>query len=193
MAFSLQTWHSPIEFNSIPDASGAMMGNAVTALRLHFLHGIVEEEIDEDSIEVRPRVLALNLPPQQLDAPDAAPAQLDLPRVTAVDALPLPDVRLQRRTVLEAAERVEHLRDPVVGEHGDLVDVVEVAGALAVEAGPEVGDEDLGALVQADGGGFVGVAVVEAGEVVDEEVDEGGGGSFGFFDASGESSVKAVF
>lgn len=169
------------------------MGNAVTTLRLHFLHGIIEEEIDEDSIELRPRVLPLNLPPQQLHAPDAAPPQLDLPRVTAVDGLPLPDVRLQRRTVLEAAERVEHLRDPVVGEHGDLVDVVEAAGALAVEAGPEVGDEDLRALVQADGVAFVGVAVVEAGEVVDEEVDEGGGGSFAFFNAGGESPGKFVF
>lgn len=170
-----------------------MMGNAVTALRLHFLHGIIEEEIDEDGIEVRPRVLPLNLPPQQLHAPDAAPPQLDLPRVAAVDGLPPPDVGLQRRAVLQAAERVEHLRDPVVGEHGDLVDVVEVAGALAVEAGPEVGDEDLRALVQADGGAFVGVAVVEAGEVVDEEVDEGGGGAFGLLNASGDSSVESIF
>ena len=75
---------------------------------------------------------------------------------------------------------MEDLRDAVVGEHGDVVDVVEGAvGALAVEAGPEVGDEDLGALVEADGVVEVAVAVVEGGEVVDEEVDEGGGGFVG--------------
>ena len=35
---------------------------------------------------------------------------------------------------------MEHLRDPVVCEHGDLIDVVEVAKAFALEAGPEVCD-----------------------------------------------------
>ena len=169
------------------------MGNAILALGLQFLHAIVQKEIDENGIEPRPRVLSLNLPPQKLDAPDAAPAQLDLPGVTALDDLLPPDVRLQRRTVLEAAEGVEHLGNPVVCEHGDVVDVVEVAVAFALEAGPEVGDEDLGALVEADRAGFVVVAVVEAGEVVHEEVDEGGGGSFAFLDACGEGSAKPIF
>lgn len=108
------------------------------AFRLQFLHGIVEEEINQDSIEMRLRMLALNLPPQKLDAPDAASAQLDLPRVTALNGLPLPDVRLQRRTVLQTAEGVEHLRDPVVRKHGDAIDVVERAIVFAFEAGPEV-------------------------------------------------------
>ena len=106
-----------------------MVGNAVEAFCLHFLHSIVEEEINQDSIEVRLRVLTPNLPPQKLDAPDAAAAQLDFPPMPALDDLPLPDVGFQRRTVLEAAERVEYLRDAVVGEHCDLIDVVEVAKA----------------------------------------------------------------
>ena len=117
-----------------------MVGNAVTAVRLQFLHGIVEEKIDQDSIEVRLRMLTLNLPPKKLDAPDAASSQLDLPRMTAVNGFLLPDMRFERWTVLEAAERVEHLRDPVVCEHGDLIDVVEIAEAFAFEAGPEVCD-----------------------------------------------------
>ena len=176
----------------IPDASCAMVGNAVEALCLHFLHRIVEEEINQDSIELRLRVLTPNLPPQQLDAPDAAPPQLDLPRVPALNHLFLADVGLQRRTVLQAAERVEDLRDAVVGEHGDLVDVVEGAEAGALEAGPEVRHEDLGAFVEADGGVFVAVAVVEAGEVVDDEVDERGGGSFASVDAGGEFAIEMV-
>ena len=68
------------------------------ALRLHFLHSIIQEEINQDRI--KPRRLRLlrmqppNLPSQKLDAPDAASAQLDLPRVTARDGVLAPDVRL---------------------------------------------------------------------------------------------------
>ena len=126
--------------SSIPNAPGAMVGYTVMTFRLHLLDGIVEEEIDQDGVEVRRRVLAHNFPPQQLDAPNTAPTQLNLPWMAAVNGLLLPDVRLQRWTVLEAAERVEHLRDAIVCEHGNLVDVVEGAVAFAFEASPEVGD-----------------------------------------------------
>lgn len=66
---------------------------------------------------------------------------------------------------------MKHLGDSVVGEHGDLIDVMERAKALAFEAGPEVCNEDLGALVETDCGAFELVTVVQAGEVVDNEVD----------------------
>ena len=146
--------------SSIPDTSGTMMGNALLTFPFHLLHRIVQKEINKDSIEPRLRMLPPNLPPQKLNAPDAASSQLDLPRVTAIDQFLPPDVRLQRRAVLEAAEGVENLGDAVVCEHCDLIDVVEGAVALALEAGPEVRDEDLGALVEADDGVLVGVAVV---------------------------------
>ena len=176
----------------IPDTSRTMMGNALLAFPFHFLHSIVQKEINKDRIKLRPRMLPLNLPPQNLNAPDAASSQLDLPRVTAANHFLLPDVRFQWRAVLEAAEGVEHLRDPVVCEHGDLIDVVEVAEAVAVEAGPEVGYQDLCALVETDNGALVFVTVVQAGEVVDEEVDEGGGGAFGSLDAGSEGPVEMV-
>ena len=178
--------------SSIPDTFGTMMGNALLAFPFHFLHSIVQKEINKDSIELRLRMLPLDLPPQKLNAPDAASSQLDLPRVTAVNHFLLPDVRFQRRAVLEAAEGVEHLGDPVVREHGDLIDVVEIAEALAFEAGPKVGYQDLGALVETDDGVLVFVTVVQAGKAVDEEVDEGGGGAFGSLDAGGEGPVKMV-
>ena len=168
------------------------MGNALLSFPFHFLHSIVQKEVNKDRIEPRLRMLPLNLPPQKLNAPDAAASQLDLPRVTAVNRLLPPDVGFQRRAVLEAAEGMEHLGDSVVGEHGDMIDVVEGAEALAFEAGPEVGYQDLGALVEADDGALVFVAVVQAGEVVDEEVDEGGGGAFGSFNAGGESALEVI-
>ena len=178
--------------NSIPDTSGPMMGNALLAFPFHFLHSIVQKEINKDSIELRLRMLPLDLPLQKLNAPDAAPSQLNLPRVTAVNHFLLPDVRFQWRAVLEAAEGVEHLGNPVVREHGDLINVVEVAEALALEAGPEVGYQDLCALVETDDGVLVFVTVVQAGKVVDEEVDEGGGGAFGLRNARRKLSFKAV-
>ena len=55
---------------------------------------------------------------------------------------------------------MKHLGDPVVCEHGDLIDIVERAKALAFEAGPEVRDEDLGALVEPDCRAFELVTVV---------------------------------
>ena len=55
---------------------------------------------------------------------------------------------------------MKHLGDSVVREHGDLIDVMERAKALALEAGPEVCDEDLGALVETHGGAFEFVTVV---------------------------------
>ena len=62
--------------------------------RLHFLHSVVKKEIDQDGVEMRLRVLTLNLPAQKLDAPDATSSQLDLPRVTAPNGFLLPDVGL---------------------------------------------------------------------------------------------------
>ena len=168
------------------------MGNGLLAFPFYFLHRIIQKEINQDGIKPRLRMLPPNLPPQKLHAPDAAASQLDLPRVTALNRLLPPDVRLQQRAVLEAAERVEHLRDPVVGEYGDVINVVEAAEAPALEAGPEVCDQDLGALVEADEGALVFVAVVEAGEVVDEEVDEVRGGAVGSLDAGREGALETV-
>lgn len=40
-----------------------MVRNTFMAFRLHFLHSIVEEKVDQDGIEMRLRMLTLNLPP----------------------------------------------------------------------------------------------------------------------------------
>ena len=55
---------------------------------------------------------------------------------------------------------MKHLGDPVVREHGDLIDVMERAEALAFEASPEVCNEDLGALVETNCTAFEFVTVV---------------------------------
>lgn len=82
---------------------------------------------------------------------------------------------------------MQHLRDPVICKHGELVDVMKgaVAGAVAgaVEAGPDVCGEDLSAFVDVDLAVFEGVDVAETGEVAYEEVDESGCGLVGGGDA----------
>ena len=92
-------------------------------------------------------MLPYDLSLDELNAPDTAPSQLDLPRVTAFNGLELADVGVERRRVCEAREGVEHLGDAIICKHRYFVDVFEVTIAFAFEAGPEIGDEDLSPLV----------------------------------------------
>ena len=76
------------------------------------------------------------------------------------------DPALETRRVPQTSEHVQHLWNAVVGEHSERVDVVEFAVGGAVEGGPEVGDEDLGAFVEADLLGVEGGGVVEGVDVL---------------------------
>jgi hypothetical protein len=71
---------------------------------------------------------------------------------------------------------VEDLGHAVVCKHGDFVNVVELAVRGAVKGGPEVGDEDLGALEETHALALKGALVAEAGEGRGERVDEARGG-----------------
>lgn len=115
---------------------------------------------------------------------------------------------------MDAAEGVEHLWDAVVYagfsmcvkgrsaavmvkvlrtcKGGDFRDVVEAAVAVAFEAGPQVCNEDLGTLVEADALAFEFGLVPEAGEVFCEQVHQCGSGTLGFSDACGEAALKAL-
>lgn len=79
---------------------------------------------------------ANNLPSNKLHAPDAATAQLYLPGMTAINQLPLTNMVIKRRTVLQASQRIQHLWYSIVGEHGEFVDIVKLSIALALEACP---------------------------------------------------------
>ena len=71
--------------------------------------------------------------------------------------------------------------DAIVGEHGQGagVDVGEAAVRGAVEAGPDVGGEDLGALVEFDLLALKHSRVAEVGEVFDQDIDQSSGGVIG--------------
>jgi hypothetical protein len=103
-------------------------------------------------------------------------SQLNLPRTPALDDLVLRDRRRHRRAAVQRTQGYQHLGHPVVGKHGDLVDVAERPVGLALEARPQVGDEDLGALEEPDrlAGAFKPVLVPEAVKVTGEEVDQAG-------------------
>ena len=76
----------------IPDAARAMMRDRLQPAYLPLFHRIVEEEVDENSIDVSVRMLLHNLVSDQLDTPYAASAELDLPRMAAFDRSELPNV-----------------------------------------------------------------------------------------------------
>ena len=54
----------------VPYAPRPVVRQGLLALRLQFLHGVVQEEVDQDRVDLHLRVLALDLPPDLLDAPD---------------------------------------------------------------------------------------------------------------------------
>lgn len=92
----------------------------------------------------------------------------------ALNNLLTPYHDLQGRAVPDAAQARQYLRDAVIGEHGDLVDVVELPVAVAVEARPQVRHENLRPFEEANG-----LAppckrelVPEAGEVAREQVHQ---------------------
>ena len=49
-----------------------MMRQALLALCLHLLHGIVQVKINQHSVDLGPGVLPQDLPPDQLDTPYTA-------------------------------------------------------------------------------------------------------------------------
>lgn len=69
---------------------------------------------------------------------------------------------------------MEHLWYSIVCEHCDFVDVVEFAIAFALEACPQIGNEDLRSFVEAHRLAFETSLVLKAGEVVDDEVHQRG-------------------
>lgn len=159
--------------------------------RLHplfrsLLHGIIQEEVYQYRIHLRLRMLPLDMPSNQLHAPDATAPQLHLPATPASDLPQAADLDFQWRTVPQTAQRVQHLWDSVIGKHGDDIYIVETAEGLALEAGPEVGDEYLRAFLEADRFGVESGGVVEAGEVSGEEINEGGSGVVCLVDQSND-------
>ena len=121
--------------------------------------------------------LLARFPSQPPDVPASSlTSKLHLPSASALQQLPVLDGRGHRWAAVEGPHGYEDLRYAVVGKHGDLVDVVELAVGLAIKAGPQVGHEYLGALEEADGLGaaLVHVLVAEAREVLCEGVDEAG-------------------
>lgn len=87
-------------------------------------------------------------------------------------------------------QTLEHLRDAIVSEHGETGDVVEGAVGRPVEAGPQVGDEDLRALVQTDFAAVERGGIAEVREVLDQHVHQSCGGAVGSSDNIGWATAK---
>jgi hypothetical protein len=136
-------------------------------------------------------MLPQNLSPYQFDAPDATSPKLNLTVLTAGYLLLAADATMQRRTVLQASERVQHLWNAIIGEHGDFVNVRKSTIAFTIEAGPQVPDQDLSPLVEADCFALEAYIVFEAGEVLHQQVDQGSCRAVCFGYAVCEAAAKA--
>lgn len=153
-----------------------MMRYPFLARRLQLFHRVIQKEIYKDSINLCLWVLPQYIPPNKLHTPNTASTQLNLPRRAALNLLFLTDGKIQLRTIHQAAKAGQDLRHAVVGKHGDLVNVSELAVAGAFEAGPEIGDEDLGSFQESNAFSSLETCfVVEAGESAGEEIHERGG------------------
>lgn len=142
---------------------------------LHFLACVVQEEIDQDGVELPlgVGVFFLDLLSQKFDAPDTAAPDFDLHILTSSKLVAPGDPRFQAWRIPQAVERLQHLWNTIVGKHGQgVVDVVESTVRGTVEAGPEIGDHDLCALVQLNLLAVEDAGVAEIREVLDQEVHE---------------------
>lgn len=156
---------------------------------------------------MRPGVSPQDLSTNQFDAPYTAScvlseavscarrgrptSQLHLPTGPALQEPFVLDGGTQGWAAVQGAHGDEDLGHAVVGKHGDLVNVAELAPRLALEAGPEVGDEDLGAFEEADGLGspIEVVLVAEARKVAGQQVDETGRAGVGGGDYIDEGAI----
>ena len=74
---------------------------------------------------------------------------------------------------------MQHLRNTIVREHGQCLDVIKLSVRGAVERSPQVCNEDLRAFVEVYGLGVEGVSVGKCRDVLDEEIYEAIGGMVG--------------
>ncbi|WDK10551.1 hypothetical protein CGRA01v4_01830 [Colletotrichum graminicola] len=195
----------------IPDASRPVMSHRLCTSGLQLLHGIIQKEINQDGVDARSGVLLLDLPLDELDAPDTArwpivstpstmsrfvglTSHLQLqPRSTFNDSL-VDDGRRQRRAIVQAAHSAEDLRNAVVGEHCDLVNVPESTEALTAKARPDVRHEDLCPLENSHGlpSTLKLVLVAETVKVPGEQVDHPGGRAVGGLDELCNAAIVPV-
>lgn len=69
---------------------------------------------------------------------------------------------------------------------------MEFPVAFPVETCPQIGDEDLGSLVESDSPALERGLVPEAGEALCQQVDQSGGGVVGVVNAVGEAALEVL-
>jgi hypothetical protein len=87
---------------------------------------------------------------------------------------------------------VQNLRDTIVCEHGDFVNVVKVAVRLIVESSPQIGYEDLCSLEETNTPTLKSLLVTKAWEVLCKEIDESCCGVIGRLNKFGDAAIKIL-
>lgn len=116
------------------------MRNNIVSGRLHLLDCVVEEEVEQDCIDFCVWDQSFDLLFNELHGPDATSSDLDFESSSSFERNFSPHATFKRRRVRNDVERVEYLRNAVIGEDREGVDIMEGSVSLAIETGPKVCD-----------------------------------------------------
>jgi len=105
---------APSKLSSIPDTSSTMMWDGLRGFSFSLLSEIVQEKVDQYCIDICVGMLLDYMASNELNAPDTAATQLDLPGMTRRYGPESTDGIVEWRTVDQTAQRVKYLRDAVV-------------------------------------------------------------------------------
>ena len=81
---------------SVPDTPSAMMRNRLLASCLLLLRQIIQEKVDEDSVDCSFGMVFGYLPTNEFDTPNTVTTKLNLPRMTRRDSLVIADRVVER-------------------------------------------------------------------------------------------------
>lgn len=101
----------------------------------------------------------------QFHAPYTVSSQFNLAVLAAFDIAQPSDPALERRRIHDTAKRVKHLRDAVISEDGECLNIVKPAIAFSIEAGPQICNEYLCSFVESYTLSMKAVLVAEAWKV----------------------------
>ena len=95
-------------------------------------------------------------------------------------------------SLLGSIERANRVSGSFTCKHGYFVYVVEVSVTLAIKTSPEICDEYLGTLVEANGLALKVTLILETWKVLYQKIHESRSGVFGFFDACKKATVESL-
>lgn len=101
--------------------------------------------------------------------------------MTVFDQLLLANHIVKRRAIPQAPQSIQNLRNSIIGEHGNLVNVLKLTESLSIKRSPQICYANLSTFEEANTFPILkAYDIIEAREIVSQEVDECRSGMIGF-------------